>query len=153
VKDSSVIKTTWTFADASSGQDLQGSSVTLAGGRTACMTSVNEMAHQLISRNILWLLKSYVRLGIFPRTEGVCFQFLATNLTFHATVLQGKWQCSVREQFLFQFPHPATADFFSTPSATQNYVFACSSEMKLQKPSFAGFMRTSFVNAVCGKAI
>jgi hypothetical protein len=67
VEDKTVIKTTWTSADTSSGQDLQGSSVTSEQARTARMTSVNKVVHQLISRIIVWLLKSYVRLGRFPQ--------------------------------------------------------------------------------------
>jgi hypothetical protein len=60
------VKTTWTSADTSTGQDFQGSSVTSEGARTACMTSVNKVVHRLISKIIVWLLKSYVHLGRPP---------------------------------------------------------------------------------------
>jgi hypothetical protein len=65
-KDGSVSKTTWTSADTSSRQDLQGPTVASERARNACLISVNKVVHRLISRNIVWLLKSYVHLGRRP---------------------------------------------------------------------------------------
>jgi hypothetical protein len=48
VEDASVSK----VQTASSRQDLRGSSVTSEEARTACITSVNKVLHQLISRMI-----------------------------------------------------------------------------------------------------
>jgi hypothetical protein len=79
VKDSPVSETTWTSADTSSRQAFQGSSVTSGGARTACMTSVNKVVHRLISRIIVWLLKSYVHLGRLPHSEPE--QFLPNTWT------------------------------------------------------------------------
>jgi hypothetical protein len=63
VVETSVSTMTWTSADANSEQDLQGSSATLEEAQTDCITSVNKVLQQLISRIIVWLQKSYIRMG------------------------------------------------------------------------------------------
>jgi hypothetical protein len=52
VEDASVSKTTWTSAEVIINQHLQGSSVTSEEARTDCITSINKVVHQLISRII-----------------------------------------------------------------------------------------------------
>jgi hypothetical protein len=44
---------TWTSADASSEQDLQGLSATSVEAQTDCITSVNKVMQQLISKIIM----------------------------------------------------------------------------------------------------
>jgi hypothetical protein len=51
--ETSVSTTTWTSADINSEQDLQGSSATSEEAQTDCITSVNKVVQQLISRIIV----------------------------------------------------------------------------------------------------
>jgi hypothetical protein len=61
--ETSVSTTTWTSGDAIREQDLQGSSATSEEAQTDCITSVNKVVQQLMSRIIVWLWKSCIRIG------------------------------------------------------------------------------------------
>jgi hypothetical protein len=63
ISKTSVSTPTWPSADAKSEQGLQGSSATSEEAQTGCTPSVNEVVQQLISRIIVWLQKSYIRIG------------------------------------------------------------------------------------------
>jgi hypothetical protein len=58
-----VSTTSWTSADANSEQDHQGSSASSEGAQMDRIASVNKVVQQLISRIIVWLQKSYIRVG------------------------------------------------------------------------------------------
>jgi hypothetical protein len=63
VVETSFSTTTWTSADTKREQDLQGSSAASEEAQTDCIASVNKVVQQLISRIVVWLYKSYIRIG------------------------------------------------------------------------------------------
>jgi hypothetical protein len=118
-----VSTTTWTSADTKRVQDLQGSSATSEEAQTDRIASVNKVVQQLISRIVVWLYKSYIRIGkllqgeknklyVDQKCDTRTVWFTAHNSRLNSSTLHGVEQPCPTRRPRYTFLAPSVSTLF-----------------------------------------